>query len=204
MTLLTLVRHGTTEWIEQGRLHGSLDSPLSEKGRREAHRAAEALKGQQFDAFYTSPLGRARETAEIIAETVGLIPTPLDDLREMDFGWLEGTRYFSLDGVPPLVRLLRAARFAAIVQFSGEGRAPFGRRAAGAAREIARRHPDQRVLAVVHMGVRNNILAYLVDGDPSAWRKYSGWPTCAFTELDISPAGPSRVLRLLVDEHLKS
>ncbi len=203
MTLLTLVRHGTTEWIEQGKLHGILDSPLSEKGYREARLATEALKGQRFDAFYTSPLGRARQTAEVIAEVVGLTPILMDDLREMDFGWLEGRHYFSLDNVPPLVRLLLAARFAAVVRISGEGRARFGQRVAGAAREIARKHPDQRVLAVVHMGVRNNILAYLVDGNPFAWKKYNGWPACAFTEIDISPEGPARLIRLLVDDHLK-
>jgi broad specificity phosphatase PhoE len=55
MTFLTLVRHGTTEWIEQGRLHGILDAPLSARGRQEANLAAAALAKQHFDAFYTSP-----------------------------------------------------------------------------------------------------------------------------------------------------
>ncbi len=48
MTFITLVRHGTTEWIEQGRLHGQLDAPLSARGRQEAELAARALAGQAF------------------------------------------------------------------------------------------------------------------------------------------------------------
>jgi broad specificity phosphatase PhoE len=90
MTFLTFVRHGTTEWIEQGRLHGVSDAPLSLRGQQEARLAAQALADRHFDAFYTSPLGRARETAAIIGQAIGLEPIPLDGLREMDFGWLEG------------------------------------------------------------------------------------------------------------------
>lgn len=204
MTFLTLVRHGVTEWIEQGRLHGVSDSPLSERGRQQAQRAAGALAGQPFDAFYTSSLGRARETADIIAGAIGLRPVPRDDLREMDFGWLEGGRNFNFAKDPPLTRALRAGWIALIVSISGEGRTRFGSRVAAAARQIAGQHPDQRVLAVVHMGVRNNILAYLVDNNPAAWVKYDGWPACAFTEIEVSPDGPARLIRLVVDDHLNN
>src|SRR4030043_435873 len=63
---LVLVRHGETEWMERGRLHGRLDSPLSPTGRRHAEQAAQRLHRERFDALYTSPLGRAMETAAIL------------------------------------------------------------------------------------------------------------------------------------------
>jgi broad specificity phosphatase PhoE len=90
VTFITLVRHGTTEWIELGRLHGTLDAPLSTRGRQEASLAATALAKQHFDALYTSPLGRARETAAIIGQATGLEPVLMEGLREMNLGWMEG------------------------------------------------------------------------------------------------------------------
>jgi broad specificity phosphatase PhoE len=204
MTFLTLVRHGTTEWIEQGRLHGVSDAPLSLRGQQEAKLAAQALASQHFDAFYTSPLGRARETAAIIGQTIGLEPIPLDGLREMDFGWMEGGRLFNFAKDTSLKRALRSTWIHLIVQLSGEPRASFGTRVAGAAREIAKRHPNQRVLAVIHMAVRSNMLACLVDGDPAAWARYNGWPAGAFTEIELNSDGKTKIIRLNDSDHLKT
>ena len=58
-----LVRHGTTEDIEKRIMQGSSDSPLSARGREEARRTGEALSGIRFDAAFSSPMGRAWETA---------------------------------------------------------------------------------------------------------------------------------------------
>jgi len=203
VTRVTFVRHGTTEWIERGLLHGVSDSPLSERGRREALLAARALAGQHFDAFYTSPLGRAVETARILSPSVKLAPEPLEGLREMNFGRLEGTRLFNFADDPRWVRALHAAGVSFVVGLSGESRHAFGKRVASAAREMARRHPDQRVLAVIHMAVRSNILARLVDGDPRAWVRYDGWPACAFTEVEIPAEGRARIVHLVVNQHLE-
>lgn len=94
MKILTIIRHGMTEGIEKGMLQGSTDSPLSQRGRRQAEITARFLSSRKIDACFTSPLGRARETAEIICRSIGLTPVILEDLREYDFGWLEGHRYF--------------------------------------------------------------------------------------------------------------
>jgi broad specificity phosphatase PhoE len=204
MTFLTFVRHGTTEWIEQGRLHGVSDAPLSLRGQQEARLAAQALADRHFDAFYTSPLGRARETAAIIGQAIGLEPIPLDGLREMDFGWLEGGYLFNFAKDTPLKRALRSAWIAFIVRLSGEPRSRFGARVAGVAREIAQKHPDQRVLAVIHMAVRSNMLARLVDGDPNAWARYNGWPAGAFTEIELNSVGKAKIIRLNDSDHLKT
>jgi broad specificity phosphatase PhoE len=204
MTSVTLVRHGTTEWIEQGRLHGSLDAPLSARGRHESDLAAQALAGRHFDALYTSPLGRARQTAAAIGRSVGLDPVPVDDLREMDFGWLEGGRLFNFTTDRPWQRRLRSAWISLVVRLSGEPRPRFGARVVAAFRQLAGRHPDQHILAVIHMAVRNNLLARLVDADPAAWVRYDGWPPCSFTELELDPQGPARVIRLEVSDHLSS
>jgi probable phosphoglycerate mutase len=78
--------------MEQGIIHGRLDSPLSELGVSQALAAAEVLRNRKFDAFYSSLTGRAWQTAQIISSSVGISPRPFDLLVEQDFGTLEGKK----------------------------------------------------------------------------------------------------------------
>jgi phosphoserine phosphatase len=94
MKTFTIIRHGITEGIEKGKLQGSTNSPLSQRGRKQAEITAHFLSSCQIEACFCSPLGRARETAEIICQPLNLTPVILNDLREYDFGWLEGHRFF--------------------------------------------------------------------------------------------------------------
>ena len=77
MTTLLLVRHGETDWNADGRLQGHTDRPLSDYGRRQARQLADQLKDEELEdeeleAIYSSDLARARETAEIVGERLGL------------------------------------------------------------------------------------------------------------------------------------
>ena len=91
MTLLTLVCHGQTDWNLARRIQGTTDIPLNDTGRADAAAAATALAGLRHDAIYTSPLGRARETAQIIAESLRLgAPALTRGLQERTFGAGEG------------------------------------------------------------------------------------------------------------------
>ena len=87
---LLLVRHGTTEWVDNNILHGITDIPLNENGLRQAREVAEALKNVPASHLYSSSLTRCMQTAQAIAAKVHLEPVPMDGLKEMDFGWLEG------------------------------------------------------------------------------------------------------------------
>lgn len=89
------VRHGETLFNRKGRLQGTCDSPLSQTGILEAEETAAALKNVYFDRIFVSPAGRARATAAYIAERRGIEPEVIDDLHEMDFGRLEGSRFAS-------------------------------------------------------------------------------------------------------------
>lgn len=91
MTLLTLVRHGQTDWNLDRRIQGSTDIPLNDTGRADARAAATALAELRPDAIYASPLVRAHETARIIAGELGLAdPALTRGLREREFGEGEG------------------------------------------------------------------------------------------------------------------
>jgi len=92
MPKLVLVRHGQSVWNLQNRFTGWVDVPLSEKGKEEAKKAGELLKGIQFAVAYTSALTRAQETLRIILETMGIdIPVIKDQaLNERHYGALQG------------------------------------------------------------------------------------------------------------------
>ncbi len=83
-----VIRHGQTEWSQVGRHTGRTDIPLTETGRYEARDAARTLDGWGLVAAYTSPLRRARETAEIVSPPCGVDVD--DDLLEWDYGEFEG------------------------------------------------------------------------------------------------------------------
>src|SRR3954452_11777953 len=81
MARLLLVRHGQSEWNAVGRWQGQADPPLTELGRAQARAAARAIG--ELDAVFSSDLRRARETAEVIAECIGVGPVISDaGLRE--------------------------------------------------------------------------------------------------------------------------
>ncbi len=90
---LTLVRHGETDWNIDRRLQGWSDIGLNRTGREQAARLGEMLRGEGFDSVLSSDLSRAVDTARI----AGFEPEPTRDLREMDFGDLEGIRWDDLE-----------------------------------------------------------------------------------------------------------
>lgn len=90
---LLLLRHGQSEWNAVRRWQGLADSPLNDLGRRQAADAGAALAsdGHRFQAVWSSPLLRAAETGDIIAEALGVGDVRVDDrLREADAGEWEG------------------------------------------------------------------------------------------------------------------
>jgi probable phosphoglycerate mutase len=85
------LRHGETDWNAQDLSQGRTDIPLNAVGLSQAKRAARTLEGSGIATIVSSPLGRARVTAEIVAETLGLPVAAFDDdLREVNFGVQEG------------------------------------------------------------------------------------------------------------------
>ncbi|WP_028270235.1 MULTISPECIES: histidine phosphatase family protein [Arthrobacter] len=91
LTTFALVRHGQTDWNAQRRLQGSTDIPLNDVGRGQARDAVAVLSGQEWDAIVSSPLGRAAETANLIADGLGLsVARHIPELTERSFGPAEG------------------------------------------------------------------------------------------------------------------
>ena len=85
---LFVVRHGATEWSEDGRHTGRTDLPLLPLGEDQARTAGHLLAGHDFALVLTSPLQRARETCALAG--LGERAVVDDDLRELDYGDYEG------------------------------------------------------------------------------------------------------------------
>jgi broad specificity phosphatase PhoE len=136
VTTLLLVRHGETDWNAEGRLQGHTDRPLNDFGRRQAAALADRLAGDGIDAVYASDLARARETAEILAERLGLPVVTDPDLRERNWGNWEGLTGSERDRV----------------EYVGEERDVHGERVIRAVRRIAELHPGERIVVVTHGG----------------------------------------------------
>ncbi len=88
--MLYLVRHGETDWNNEGRWQGHSDISLNQRGVEQAKRASEFFKENSIDIVYSSDLRRAMETAEILVgdSDIDIVSDP--NLRERYFGPLEG------------------------------------------------------------------------------------------------------------------
>ena len=84
--MILLARHGETEWNRERVFQGQLDVPLNDRGREQARALADQAAAEDLKALVSSPLGRARETAEIVGERIGLEPSLDDRLKEIDVG----------------------------------------------------------------------------------------------------------------------
>jgi len=99
VAVICFLRHGQTDWNKQQRMQGQEEVPLNENGKREAWEAAEGFyiskcNGVSWDKIISSPLSRAKDTANAVAQRIGFDNVTTDDrLLERDFGDLSGFGY---------------------------------------------------------------------------------------------------------------
>jgi probable phosphoglycerate mutase len=146
VTTLLLTRHGETDWNAERRWQGHADVPLNDRGREQAAELAERLVGERLEAIYASDLSRARVTADIVGERLGVPVADDPDLREIDVGPIEG---------------LTAEEAQAFEDWQGESKEAHAARILSAIDRIARRHPNGRVLVVTHGGSMRRIHEHL-------------------------------------------
>jgi len=156
MTDLYLVRHGETDWNRERRIQGLTDIPLNETGRAQARATGMLLTRRRWDGIFSSPLGRARETASIIAAEVGLAePTLVDALVERNYGQAEGMDWVEVETRFPHGTLVPGR----------ESREQVGARVIPALMDLAAERPGDALLVVSHGGA---IRAVLNEVEPSA------------------------------------
>ena len=116
MAKLLLVRHGNTKLNSAERFWGQTDVELGEEGIWQAERLRDRLAAYQLETIYTSPLSRTRATAEIIASLHQLEIIPCAELREINFGYVEGLTYTEINQqYPELAQELANWKLPAVV-----------------------------------------------------------------------------------------
>jgi len=188
-TWIYLVRHGQTVWNEEGRLCGSSDVPLSDEGLAQARKLAARLKDIGIAAIYSSPLLRARQTAEAIAAHHRVEVKIEPDLREIDYGDWEGLKVADvLEQFPEIEKLRREEpmKFAAP---NGEPMLQFAKRVISAIQRVAASHADETICVIAHQTVNRFILCWILQSlhpahrisspiDFRFWRQLRQDPAC--------------------------
>ena len=161
MHFITLLRHGESEGNSSGVLQGQSEYPLNPVGFEQAHRLARYWKSQKvkFDLIISSPLMRASQTAEIIANVLK-VPMEFDPAwNERNFGHLQGTDLHELDQQHPPVDFFHPYE---PIGGNGESQLDLYSRASQALQKIIRQ-PAGSYLVVSHGGILNKTL-YVIMG----------------------------------------
>jgi len=148
------LRHGATDWNRRGLFQGRTDNPLNDDGIAQAHAAAEKLRGIELEHAVSSPLLRAVQTAEIIANLASRRVTLDRGLIELDFG--------SFEGKPVRELMIQHGKNSAqgLVDMLPADSEPWADVAARAMRSISQwldRHPEDEILFVCHDAVMQSM-----------------------------------------------
>ncbi|MCS7282946.1 MAG: histidine phosphatase family protein [Anaerolineae bacterium] len=201
---LLLIRHGQTVANLERRWTGWRESDLTDLGQAQVEALARRLATEVRDAvaIYTSPLGRALKTAAAIGKALGLEPVPLEGLREINFGKMEGLTLEEMRAnYPDLYEQWRDRTNINFTWPGGERRADFFRRVAATCDEILSRHRSGTVIIVAHGGTLRAMLAYLLAEERAKWWAYD-LGNCTLTRVVIED-GKARLLVLNDASHLE-
>ena len=206
---IRLARHGETDDnLPPQRFQGWTDTPLNETGRRQAHELAATVAGDGIASLWASDLSRARETAEIVGERIGMAPVLDARLREGARGRWEGFLMQDIERAEPERYAAwrragadfrfpggRIAARAPAARHRGPGRDPRRRPATGARRLPRREHPGH---ALCRRPARARRLPHLRRAQRGGGPAVSRAPVAAFVALVIAT-----VAAFFVTQHLK-
>ena len=183
---VTLIRHGETEWNHKGMQQGVLNSDLTDVGVRQAKATADALSRHgSFDEMYASPLGRATQTADIIADKLGMSYTKEENLKERNLGILQGLTIGEFAQSHPQEYKRFASRDPEFIIPEGESSRQRYERGNSCIGAIAARHADQNILVVTHGGIIDGVIRKIMKIALHIPRMYSLY-NCGINVISIS------------------
>jgi 2,3-bisphosphoglycerate-dependent phosphoglycerate mutase len=162
---LIVIRHGETVWNKAMRFQGHGDSPLTARGRAQAHALGQRLQAMPIDSLICSDLGRARETAAIITEYTGHTMQLEPRLRERHYGVLEGLNAQEiLDQHPGVYQALITENPDYEIP-GGETHRQHYHKTTGVLEAWATENPGTTTALVAHGGVLENFFRYIAHLD---------------------------------------
>jgi len=174
-TRLIVIRHGESKWNREGRQQGHLDSGLTETGIAQVRAIAERLRKQSFTALYSSDLGRAYQTAEIIASQTGHRVVTDERLRERNLGIFQGHTWDEIERkYPEELHSYRTSGPGYVIP-QGESVRQRVQRTVGCLEELATRHRGESIVVVAHSGVLNGLLRRTLGIPLEQRRRFKLW-----------------------------
>ena len=202
MSKLILVRHGITLLDSGTKYWGSTDVELSPAGIKQAERLRDRLAEEKIDAVYSSDLKRAYVTASIIASNHRLEVSTCPELREINFGKLEGATSEELRQLFPEVRQLILGERPELRFPGGESFLEFNQRVARFVDKLGEHEPNETLLIVSHGGALRMIIYQLSGKETDHWLQIPVG-LASLSILELTPKGMRA--RLLNDvSHLES
>ena len=186
MRTVLLWRHGNTDWNNDGRIQGQIDSQLNERGRAQAVAAAERLAALKPRLIISSDLSRSWDTAAPLAQLTGLTVEREPRLRERNFGLWETLTHAEVKQRFPETW----ARWVEGDPDPGDGLEPLadlGKRVAEVIRQAHERNPDGLTILVTHGGSVRWGLSALLGWPEEFGLTLGGLRNCHWSELGIHP-----------------
>jgi len=179
-----LWRHGQTDWNIVNRFQGHSDIPLNDVGRYQVKHAAEILAGMNPTAIISSDLGRARATAQALAELVGLPVTTHENLRETNGGLWEGKtgKENRAEDFQNFIRWIDGDDNPAGT--TGEKRSEVAARAVGVIMKELEGKTDQLLVVATHGGTARCVLGELLQLPLSHWGVIGGLSNASWSILE--------------------
>ena len=179
-----LWRHGQTDWNILNRFQGHSDIPLNDVGRYQAKHAAEILAGMNPTAIISSDLGRARATAQALADLVGLPVTTHENLRETNGGLWEGKtgKENRAEDFQNFIRWIDGDDNPAGT--TGERRSEVAARAVGVIMKELEGKTDELLVVATHGGTARCVLGELLQLPLSHWGVIGGLSNASWSILE--------------------
>lgn len=165
MLRVIIVRPGSTEFDEQGRIKGSLNIPLSAQGCQQAERTAGELNTKQIEAIYSSPGAAARQTAERLADACDLKLKVVDQLLNIDLGLWNGKRIEELKENQPRLYRQWQEHPETVCPPNGETLEGAQKRVRKALQKIVRKYREGTIAIVVPEPMASIVISHLQSTD---------------------------------------
>ena len=189
-----LVRHGETVWNQENRWQGQADTPLSQTGYDQARQLARRLQNEErpIRAIYTSDLSRARDTADILGQVLGVTPLETAAWREMDIGTWSGltTSEVATRHAEEWARLRQGED---LPRGGGETFAQFQGRLLQSSQRFIRDHRDEQIIVVTHGGAVRAFLLHCRGLDMNQFGQIEKIGNTGISEVSLFPNGETEI-----------
>ena len=192
--ILYLIRHGESEGNRRRLLFGVSDHPLTDLGRQQAAEVRDKMADLPVSVCYSSPLLRARETAEICFAGRGVEILPLPEVMEQDMGRCEDMDFYSMEKEHPEVMQAVRNGWYGFLPEGGESFAHVCERAVAGLEKVLRRNEDAAIVA--HNGPLAAITAHLLGVPPEDFDRFYNRHGC-YSAFELDPTRPGSRVALM-------